>query len=114
MNVFTESYLRGNIVAWLPIQIKDSVCYIGDGRDVVAGRLREMSDCVACVPGAEEIPSGSRFDYIISLCYVSRKGMQTCFDHLKETGAFILAAENAYGLKYFAGAKEVEIGRAHV
>lgn len=107
MNVFTESYLRGNIVAWLPIQKKDSVCYIGDGRDVVAGRLRELSDCVACVPGEDEIPSGSRFDYIISLCYVSGKGMQTCFDHLKETGAFILAAENAYGLKYFAGAKEV-------
>ena len=53
MDVFTKSYLRANVVAWLPVGQGDSVLYIGK-EDVVAAKLREMSADVVCAADAAE------------------------------------------------------------
>ena len=44
MDVFTDSYLRANIIAWLPIKKNDFVCYIGNDTDTFAKKLKEMSE----------------------------------------------------------------------
>ena len=53
MDVFTDSYLRANIIAWLPIKKNDFVCYIGNDTDTAAKKLKEMSDHVTCVSKTE-------------------------------------------------------------
>lgn len=108
MDVFASSHLRANIIAWLPIKKTDTVCYIGGEADVVAEKLRELSGCVDCVPDAFGV--GTKYDYIISLGAAKREEILHYYDGLKETGKLILAAENAYGLKYLAGTKEIGAG----
>ena len=107
MDVFTTSYLRANIIAWLPIRKEDVVCYIGKEEDIIAARLREMSDYVDCIPRLADICGQGRYDYIICLGAVLRGELKICAGCLSESGKLILAAENAYGLKYLAGTKEI-------
>ena len=45
MDVFTESYLRANVVAWLPVGREDCVLYIGE-EDVIAAKLRDRKSVV--------------------------------------------------------------------
>ena len=65
MDVFTESHLRANIISWIPVKKTDRVCYIGKDTDVIAGRLREMSENVTCTKGQEE--THLKFDYVIKI-----------------------------------------------
>ncbi len=106
MDVFRESYLRANIIAWLPIERKESVLYIGK-EDVVAAKLREMTGDVVCAAQAEKIPVDGKFDYIICLGNISKTDTGVFAAHLKSSGRLVLAVENAYGLKYLAGVKEI-------
>lgn len=108
MDVFTESHLRANIISWIPVKKTDRVCYIGKDTDVIAGRLREMSENVTCTKGQEE--THLKFDYVISVGQLRPEEISRCFDWLSEDGILVLAAENAYGIKYFAGAKEIGSG----
>ena len=41
-DIYHTSYLRANIVAWLPIHAEDKVLYIGQTEDVTAKKLMEM------------------------------------------------------------------------
>lgn len=106
MDVFRESYLRANIIAWLPIERKESVLYIGK-EDVAAAKFREMSGDVVCVAQAGKIPVDGKFDYIICLGNISKTDAGVFAAHLKSSGRLVLAVENAYGLKYLAGVKEI-------
>ena len=106
MDIFQTSHLRANIVAWIPMQKTDRVCYLGEEGDVIARKLREMAGEAVCVRAAGEIPPGAGYDFVISLGSLIWQEARQCFDGLKETGKLILAAENAYGLKYLAGSKE--------
>ena len=106
MDVFRESYLRANVIAWLPIKWEDGILYIGE-EDVVAGKLREMSGDVFCVGQVEEIPLDGKYDYVICLENVGKEVIKAFSGYLKESGRLVLAAENAYGLKYLAGVKEI-------
>ncbi len=110
MDIFQTSHLRANIVAWIPMQKTDRVCYLGEEGDVIARKLREMAGEAVCVRAAGEIPPGAGYDYVISLGNLTWQEARQCFDGLKETGKLILAAENAYGLKYLAGSKGIGQG----
>lgn len=108
MDVFASSPLRANIIAWLPIKKTDGVCYVGNESDEAAKKLRERSDCVDCVSGVFAFEE--KYDFVISLGRASREEIAAYYDGLNETGRLILAAENAYGLKYLAGTKEIGSG----
>lgn len=105
MDIFASSCLRANVVAWLPIKKNDRVCYIGKDTDVIAGKLREMSDRVSCT-GKDDAVEKEAYDYVISLSGATREELRAYYECLTDTGILILAAPNAYGLKYLAGAKE--------
>lgn len=105
MDVFTTSYLRANIVAWLPIEKGDRVLYIGQ-EDVIAEKLREMSGDVTVRALGSDFREAV-YDYII--CIGERMTVETAAafrQQLSEKGRMIFAAENTYGMKYLAGAKE--------
>lgn len=105
MDVFTTSYLRANIVAWLPIEKGDRVLYIGQ-EDVIAEKLREMSGDVTVRALGSDFRE-TVYDYII--CIGERMTVETAAifrQQLSEKGRMIFAAENTYGMKYLAGAKE--------
>lgn len=104
-DVFTTSYLRANIIAWLPIRREDKILYIGEEEDVTAKKLAEMSEYVTCKTQGS-IPHEDKYDYIICLGYFSEAELTAFREMLKNTGKFILAVENTYGLKYLAGVKE--------
>ncbi len=110
MDIFTTSHLRANIIAWLPVKKTDSVCYIGMDTDVIAGKLREMSDHVICHPAGEMPAREGGYDFIVSAEAACEETLRMYGRHLRETGILILCAENAYGLKYLAGAKEIATG----
>ncbi|MBO5372833.1 MAG: hypothetical protein J6A75_08940 [Lachnospiraceae bacterium] len=105
--VFETSYLRGNSIAWLPIQSKDSVLYLGNCEDMAAKKLIEMSNRVDCVDNFEKIAEYGAYDYVISLGEADKKVIACLSGHVKETGKLVVAAENAYGLKYLAGVKDI-------
>ncbi len=109
MDVFTDSYLRANIIAWLPIKKNDFVCYIGNDTDTAAKKLKEMSDHVTCV-SKTETPQKGRYEFLVCLGMASKEELQVYSSCLSESGKLVLAAENAYGLKYLAGAKETGSG----
>lgn len=129
MDIFTTSYLRANIVAWLPIAETDMVCYIGDEKDVIAEKLREMAQEVVCISPdcCVNMADRQKFDYIVCIGHLAEVAREfrrltvaqvqnpredtisVCKlfqEHLTEKGRLILAVENTFGLKYFAGAKE--------
>lgn len=110
MDIFETSHLRANIIAWIPIQKTDRVCYIGTDRDVIAQKLRQMSDHLTCRMEQEELESEEKYDYIIRLSYASGEILKSDCEKLSEQGKLVLTAENAYGLKYLAGAKEIGSG----
>ncbi len=103
MDVFTESYLRANVVAWLPVGREDCVLYIGE-EDVIAAKLREMAGDVVC---AAEGCGNRLFDFVVCLGNWGKAGLREFCGCLKDTGKLVLAAENAYGLKFLAGAKGI-------
>ena len=125
-NVFRDSYLRANVVAWLPIKAQDHVLYIGEKGDAVSKRLDTMSDFVKCVAPKtygsalwDGVP-GENWEYIICLGDLADLARAAAGDRLRGAqevislfaqglsadGTLILAVENVFGLKYFAGAKE--------
>lgn len=106
MDVFTESYLRANVVAWLPVGREDCVLYIGE-EDVIAAKLREMAGDVVCAADAAEGCGNRLFDFVVCLGNWGKTGLQEFCECLKDTGKLVLAAENAYGLKFLAGAKGI-------
>ena len=59
-DIYHTSYLRANIVAWLPIHAEDKVLYIGHAEDVTAKKLMEMSDHVDC---AEDLTEHTAVSY---------------------------------------------------
>lgn len=109
MDVFRESYLRANVIAWLPIGREDRVLYIGR-EDVVAAKLRERSGEVFCAASAGEIPLDRAYDYIICLGEAKEEAFRVFAGCLAGNGRFLFAAENAYGLRYLAGVKEIGSG----
>ena len=110
MDIFKESHLRANIIAWLPIQKTDRICYIGDDRDVAAQKLYQMSDHLTCRMRQADTGSEEPFDYIIRFSHASEEELRLDYARLSEQGILILAVENAYGLKYLAGVKEIGSG----
>ena len=65
MDIFMDSYLRANLIAWLPIKKTDKVCYIGKPTDVIAKKLQELSDFTECVAGVCELAAYTKYDYLI-------------------------------------------------
>ena len=107
-DIYHTSYLRANIVAWLPIHAEDKVLYIGHAEDVTAKKLMEMSDHVDCAEDLTEhtVCEGS-YDYAVCIGTASLAAIPVFYAQLNEHGKLIFAAENAYGLKYLSGVREV-------
>ena len=67
-DIYHTSYLRANIVAWLPIHAEDKVLYIGHAEDVTAKKLMEMSDHVDCAEDLTEHTVGEgSYDYAVCI-----------------------------------------------
>lgn len=109
--VFETSHLRGNIIAWLPIKQTDHVLLMGEVPAVVEKRLVEKSVYTSCMNRLTEMPPKGQFDYVIRLGEVDDSAIQTCAEYVKEDGFLVLAAENAYGLKYLAGVRDIGSGQ---
>lgn len=125
-DVFTESYLRANIIAWLPIQQEDTVLYIGEENDMIGTKLKELSGSVTGIPpesSADTFKAAllrGNWEYIICLGTLAKLGRRESEERLEgvrqvlnmfggalsKSGKLILAVENIFGLKYFAGVKE--------
>lgn len=110
MDVFHTSYLRANIVAWLPIQKSDKICCVGAADGPVAEKLSSMSGHADFVLAAADIPARGGYDYVINFSDASREAVKICFAALGETGRLLLAADNAYGMKFLAGTKDAGSG----
>lgn len=107
-DIYHTSYLRANIVAWLPIHAEDKVLYIGHAEDVTAKKLMEMSDHVDCAEDlTEHTACKGSYDYVVCVGSASLAAIPAFYAQLNEHGKLIFAAENAYGLKYLAGVREV-------
>lgn len=146
------SYIRENIVTWIPISRKAKVLEIGSGCGAVTGGLARLAEHVTCIelskkrsminatrhkefsnidiivgnfediePNLEE-----KYDFITLIgvleyaeSYISGEDgvdpYRTMLDkvrkHLAPGGKIIIAIENKYGLKYFAGCKEDHTGK---
>lgn len=109
MDIFHDSYLRANVIAWLPIQKTDQVCYVGDGAGVIADKLKSLSDSVSVFPKAADIARDG-YDYVVSLGGISEDAARACHKALSEKGKLVFAADNAYGLKFLAGVKDAGSG----
>ena len=82
--------------------------------DTVLGTITKTGIPGGCFP---EIPAGTRFDYILFDGTLSREGeaeILAAKKLLKKDGVLIVAADNAYGVRAFAGAEAEEhpIGKA--
>lgn len=107
-DIYHTSYLRANIVAWLPIHAEDKVLYIGHAEDVTAKKLMEMSDHVDCAEDlTEHTACEGSYDYAVCIGTASLAAIPVFYAQLNEHGKLIFAAENAYGLKYLSGVREV-------
>lgn len=110
MDIFNASRLRANIIAWLPIRRTDKICCIGGQNGVIEEKLRSMSGYTEIFPSAADIPAQGGYDYIINLTDTSKEAVCACHAALAETGKLVLAADNAYGMKFLAGAKDIGSG----
>lgn len=142
------SYIRENIVSWLPLTGTEKVLEIGAGCGAITGKLCEMAESVTCIELSKkrslinayrhkefenlEIIVGNfkdiepdieeKYDYITLIGVLEYAGsyiggespyiemVKTMKKHLKEDGKIIIAIENKFGLKYFAGCKEDHTG----
>ena len=142
------SYIRENIVSWLPITKEDTVLEIGAGCGAITGQLSNMAKKVTCIELSKkrslinahrhkeydniEIVVGNfkdiepeiteKYDYISLIgvleyaqSYIGGDNpyhdfLKTVGKHLKDDGKLIIAIENKFGLKYFAGCKEDHLG----
>lgn len=124
MDVFTTSYLRSNIIAWLPIRKEDKVLFIQNGIEPIEKKLSELSTNLTCISSENCKEIKESFDYIVCIGNISevtenlskdssmerlgsaKNSITFLVEHLKEKGRLILAVENRMGLKYWSGAKE--------
>ena len=67
MDIFTESHLRANSIAWLPVRQTDSVCYLGKDTDVIAEKLRLLTQNTDCIEHAKELFGQKTYDYLICM-----------------------------------------------
>lgn len=142
------SYIRENIVSWLPIDKSAKVLEIGAGCGAVTGKLAEMAEKVTCIELSKkrslinanrhkeydniEIIVGNfkdiekeiteEYDYITLIgvleyaeSYIGGENpykalLDTVGTHLAPGGKIVVAIENRFGLKYFAGCKEDHTG----
>jgi len=142
------SYIRENVISWLPLTGKEKVLEIGAGPGAITGKLCEMAGSVTCVELSKkrslinayrhkdfdnlEIIVGNfrdiepeieeKYDYITLIGVLEYAGSYIGGDspfvemlsrmkkHLKEDGKIVVAIENKFGLKYFAGCKEDHTG----
>lgn len=104
--ILTTSPLRANIIAWLPIEQHDRVLYLGE-EQIILDKLLEMTADVQRVKIPEEIAPEENYDYILTMGDASLETLRMLGKHLTKGGKLVLAAENAYGLKYLAGVKEI-------
>lgn len=136
MDIFNTSHIRGNITAWLPVQKEEQILYIGSPEEIAAKRLAEKTDSLVCRMPEElsgsmkDEPEAQTYDQIICVgrlheladrfretgtragahpedsLYGEKKAVEKLSGLLKTDGKLILAVENIFGLKYFAGTRE--------
>ena len=142
------SYLRGNIVDWLPITKSMKVLEIGSGCGAITDKLSEKAGHVTCVDlsakrsminayrnqdrdnieiyvgNFNDIEPTLACDYdLVCLIGVFEYGnsyiqTETPYEdffkimqkHRKKDGFLVIAIENKFGLKYWAGCKEDHLG----
>ncbi len=110
MDIFTESHLRANSIAWLPVRQTDSVCYLGKDTDVIAEKLRLLTQNTDCIEHAKELFGQKTYDYLICMGADLESELAFFGKALAADGRLVLGVENAYGMKYLAGTKEIASG----
>lgn len=143
------SYLRENIVSWLPISKSDKVLEVGSGCGAITGAFcRKAGEVVSCdlskkrslinahrhldadnltihvgnfLDIEKTLPNDFTYICLIGVfeygtCYIPSKTPYEDFlkmlkAHLAPEGRLVIAIENKYGMKYFAGCTEDHTGR---
>ena len=142
------SYLRENIVEWLPIDKKMKILEVGSGCGAITGALAKKAGEVTCIDLSRQrslinayrhqecdnitIHVGNfqdieptlpcDYDYVCLIGVFeygqSYIGGEHPFEdfykiikrHVKKEGKIVIAIENKYGLKYWAGCREDHLG----
>ena len=142
------SFLRENIVDWLPIDRESKVLEVGSGCGAITGALARKAGSVSCVDLSKkrslinayrhreyenitihvgnfkdiepDLPGDFDFICLIGVFEYGQSyiGGNTPYEdflkillpHLAEGGRIVIAIENKYGLKYFAGCREDHLG----
>lgn len=96
-----ETHLRNNFIDWIPQKSGETMLLLSETMDNLDG----MWDCIVVTDAFARVPS-----------YFDGKAPYADFfeslkRHLKPSGHVILAVDNRFGLKYFAGNKERLTGR---
>ena len=96
-----ETHLKNNYIDWLPVKEAENMLILSENMDNLEGKWDYLvvSDAFAKVPAK----------------FFGKTPYQQFFEqlkkHLNPKGHIILAADNRYGLRYFAGCKERLTGK---
>lgn len=110
--------INGNSIDWIPITREDSVLLVGDTDDTLFGVLRNKCNVFDFVSGSileEQFSVDKKYNYVIFAGTVENDILKNkSLDNaeaniswaaglLNEKGKLVIAFDNKYGLKYFAG-----------
>ena len=113
--------LKKNIIAWYPIEEKDSVLIIG-GEDEILNEIKTKSNHVINADIDYITQIKDKFNYIVLIGIIdSLKSFNEIIDllkvlkkYLKSNGKLLIACKNKFGMKYWAGEKFSESDNAYV
>ena len=103
---------KKNIISWYPIEKKDSVLQIGEDKEIFK-ELSKKSDKVMVLEDINEVKMEAKFDYVTLIGNFENleteneiigllKYAKNC---LSKDGKILLAMQNKFGMKYWAGEK---------
>lgn len=106
--------LRENILNWYPFQTSSDVLEIGDS-GISKMLMKHCNKVISITQNLRETVISEKFDYIVMIGIIGKieeiygekielKELMLFLEKfLKENGKFLIAVDNKFGLKYFAG-----------
>lgn len=98
---------KKNIISWYPIKEENSVLQVGKN-DYITQELKLKTSKVTVIESIEKITD--KFDYITLIGTFEKLNsekiknlLESAMERLNENGKILLAMQNKFGMKYFAG-----------
>ncbi len=103
---------KKNIISWYPIEKKDTVLQIGKDEEIFK-ELSKKSDKVVVLENINEVKMEAKFDYVTLIgnfeTLETEKEIINLLEYAKNClsrdGKILLAMQNKFGMKYWAGEK---------